>query len=252
MTKLSVITATYNSEKFIQRCMDSVHSQDIDCEHIIVDGVSKDSTNELVKKNLRAQDLHVIEPDQGIYDALNKGIDHASGDIIAILNSDDRFYSQSVLSKIAVSFEEGVDLVYAGTQYEDEFGKKGATYIPDLFKGAGSFSRGWHPPHPSFYARKKCYLEAGGFRLDCPVAADFELMLRFFETYKFKACLLPEVAVLMDPGGFSSSWSNRYRGYQDIKLAFKENNCTPETFYFIKRYGRKYFERNVQKFKPNG
>ena len=73
-------------------------------------------------------------------------------------------------------------------------------------------------------------------------------MLRFFEAHNFKARLLPEVVVRMDPDGFSSSWRNRFRGYQDIKLAFKENNCTPEKFYFIKRYGKKFFERNVQKF----
>jgi glycosyltransferase involved in cell wall biosynthesis len=249
--KVTVITATYNSEKLIQRCIDSVHSQKVDAEHIIIDGLSNDSTNEIVRRNLRIQDKHVVESDDGIYDALNKGIAMASGEIIAILNSDDHFANQGVLSKIIASFEEGVDLVYAGTQYEDKLGKKGAVYIPQLFNGVGSFSRGWHPPHPSFYARKKCYDEAGSFRLDCPVAADFELMLRFFESHKFKARLLPEVVVRMDPGGFSSSWRNRFRGFQDIKLAFKENNCTPERFYFIKRYGKKFFERSVQKFMSN-
>ncbi len=241
--KISVVTATFNSEKFIQRCIASVHSQSFGCEHIIVDGASSDATNHIVKKYLRPQDKHVIEPDRGIYDAFNKGISLASGDVIAILNSDDRFAHPSVLATIASYFDDDVDLVYGGTQYETKSGALGAVLMPDRYNGRGSFSRGWHPPHPSFYARKHCYQKAGEFRLDLPVAADFELMLRFFENFEFGSKLLPEVVVFMDPGGYSSTWSNRVRGFQDIKRAFQVNNCKPGSFYFLKRYSKKLLKR---------
>jgi glycosyltransferase involved in cell wall biosynthesis len=241
--KISVITATYNSEKLIERCLQSVHDQTVECEHIIIDGCSTDKTNLIVQNKKRTLDRHIIEKDNGIYDALNKGIKNATGDIIAILNSDDYFASVTSLEAILEQFKSGAEIVYGGTQYRTSLGKIGAVYIPTKFSGPGSFLKGWHPPHPSFYALKSCYDKSGSFLLELPVASDFELMFRFFEVNRFKSFWLPFVLVNMDPGGYSSTWKNRFIGFYDIKKSFHIHGQSASIWYFLKRYSAKVVER---------
>lgn len=243
--KISVITITYNSEVLISRNIESVHNQTLCSEQIFIDGASKDKTVEIIKSKMRPGDYLVSEPDGGIYDALNKGIHKATGDIIAILNSDDILSTGIAFEQIINSFKSGVELVYGGTQYlVSDTRRHSKIYLPSKFNGSGSFRSGWHPPHPSFYALRKCYLKSGGFNTKLKVAADFELMYRFFEIEKFSHSLIDEVLVKMHPDGFSSTWKNRFQGYKDINEAFKTHGSPVLFTYFIKRYLQKFLERS--------
>ena len=186
--KISLITVTLNSEKYLRYCLDSVQSQTYkNIEHIIIDGGSKDNTTKIIQTYGSAISKSISEPDRGMYDAINKGIAMATGDIIGVLNSDDMLYSDDVIENIVRTFEiEKVDSVYGDLQYVDQEVTsrvfriwKGKKYDRNLFK------MGWMPGHPTFYIKKSVVDMHGGYENHYFTAADYECVPYTFSTIKF-------------------------------------------------------------------
>ena len=231
--KVSVITVCFNSEATIKGCIESVLRQSYkQVELVVVDGESKDATSTIVSEFSDSRIKFKSEPDHGIYDAMNKGIQRASGDIIAILNSDDEFAHENVLADVISLFEAGADIVYAGIEYIDRTGRILSTWIPAEYKGVG-YRRGFHCPHPGFFSRKDMYLKLGAFDCSMPIAGDFDLMRRFMEAEGSNSVLLPEVVVKMRADGASSKLLNVYRGMLDIKRSFAKSGEEVSVFRLV-------------------
>ena len=231
--KVSIITASYNSAATVLQTLASVAQQDFpDIEHIIIDGLSTDNTLEIVSGYPHVARL-LCAKDDGIYDAMNKGIEAATGDVIGILNSDDLYVDGKVISKIASIFEKTeVDICYADLQYvhQDDISKVIRTWKSGHFTPR-SFYWGWMPPHPTFFVRRQVYEKVGLFNTKLKSAADYELMLRILVKYKLTACYIPEVLVKMRSGGMSnSSLFNRIKGNKEDRLAWKFNGLQPYFF----------------------
>jgi glycosyltransferase involved in cell wall biosynthesis len=223
--KISLITVTFNAESTISRCIESVTGQTFkNFEYIIIDGSSTDNTKNIIEKNISHIDTFVSEPDKGIYDAINKGIALASGNIIGILNADDFFANKYVLELINEIFNKrGADIVYGDLDYINNSGKvirkwRSGDYKPKKLKW------GWMPPHPTFYCRRDLYQQKGAYSLDYGTAADYELILRFLNRGNLKVCYINEVLIKMQIGGASNkSFNNRVKGlFFDLK-AMKHN-----------------------------
>ncbi|MBN8836624.1 MAG: glycosyltransferase [Sphingobacteriia bacterium] len=231
--KVSLITATYNSAKTIADTLRSVQQQTYPhIEHIIVDGLSTDETLNIVQTFPHIHEV-VSEKDKGIYDAMNKGIELASGEVIGIINSDDFYIHASVIEKIIAVFnDENCDAVYADLIYVDthDVNKIKRKWVSGKVK-SNSFLYGWMPPHPTFFVRKSVYENFGKFNLNLGSAADYELMLRFIHKHKIKIGYLPEVILKMRTGGISNqSVQNRVSANQNDRLAWKVNNMKPYWF----------------------
>ena len=215
--KISIITATYNSDKTITDTLDSVAAQSHDdIEHIIVDGQSRDDTL-LILDAHRSQIARIIsEPDRGIYDAMNKGIEVATGDVIGLLNSDDVFAERDSLREVATAMQDlGVDCCYGDLVYVDSGDlSRIVRYWKSRPYEAGLFRKGWVPPHPTFYVRRHVYERYGRFDLNYRLAADFELMLRFLEKHRIRSVYIPRVLVKMRLGGATN---------QSLANIFKQN-----------------------------
>ncbi len=225
--KISLITVTLNSEKYLRHCVDSVQSQTYkNIEHIIVDGASTDNTITIIKQFGTAISKWVSEPDRGMYDAINKGIEMATGDVIGVLNSDDMLYSDDVIENIVKTFEtEEVDSVYGDLQYVDQEVTsrvfriwKGKKYDRNLFK------MGWMPGHPTFYVKKSVVDLYGGYENHYFTAADYEFMARYLFHHKISSCYLPQLIVKMRRGGASNNnIKHRFRANRRDYLAMKKN-----------------------------
>jgi glycosyltransferase involved in cell wall biosynthesis len=245
--KVSIITVCYNAVSTLQDTINSVLSQDYqNIEYIIVDGGSTDGTVELIRTFKEKIAKFISEPDKGIYDAMNKGINLASGDIVAILNADDFYVNSQVISKVVRAFyESGADIVYGDiiivhpkdTEKVIRYWKTGE-YRP------GSFKWGWHPPHPAFFVKRKIYEKYGVFDLDFKrIAADFEIMARFMERYKVKWAYIPEVLVKMRAGGKSAKniWNIAVANWECYK-ALKKNGIRVTPLFMILKPMRKLLQ----------
>ncbi len=249
--KISIITVTYNSADTLCDTIRSVLSQSYsDWEHIIVDGGSDDSTVELVREYGERYDgrlKFVSEKDSGIYDAMNKGLRMASGDIVGILNSDDFFTTPNVLSRIAEAFENGnndFDAVYGDIIYVDSNDKTRAVryYSSEGFR-RWKMRLGYMPAHPSFYCRRQLYERHGLFDTSFRVAADFENLLRIIYVGRASTRYLPMNFVTMRVGGASSSGFRSHRRiFSDHIRAYRKNNVPSGLFLDIFRYPLKYME----------
>lgn len=224
MITLSIITVCYNSGSTIRDTIESVFGQTHpDIEYIIIDGASTDNTLEIVSEYRGRISKIVSEPDSGIYDAMNKGIALATGDVVGILNSDDFYADTHVLEDIADVFtNSNVDCVYGDLVYVDA---KDINKILRYWKASpykpGAFQRGWHPPHPSFFVRRTVYKNLGGFDTDIRLSADFDIMLRILEVYQSSYKYLPRLCVRMRTGGATSSTlRNIIIGNKNIIRAF--------------------------------
>lgn len=225
--KVSLITVTYNSARYLQNAIQSVYSQDYhDIEYIIVDGGSTDDTLSIIEQNASCITKWISEKDNGMYDAINKGMRMATGDVIGILNSDDMLASKNVISKIAACFkEQNVDSLYGDLLYveAEETSKihrfwKGTTY------NRSSFNFGWMPAHPTFYVRREIVEQLGGYETHYFSAADFELMTRYLYKHRISSHYLPELLVKMRKGGMSNgSFKKRFRANRRDYLALKRN-----------------------------
>ena len=225
MIRISVITASYNSAATIRDCLESVRSQRVDSEHIIIDGGSTDGTLEIVNSFSYVSKI-VSEADNGIYDAMNKGITMASGDVVGILNSDDFYAHPDVLTRVAQVFaDRSIDSCYGDLNYVDP---ADTSRIIRRWKSRtfnrNNFYWGWMPPHPTFFVRRSVYEKYGKFDLTLGSSADYELMLRFLVKHKITTAYIPEVLVKMRVGGISnSSIKNRIEANRMDRKAWKAN-----------------------------
>jgi len=221
--KISVITATYNSAQTLEETINSINSQDYpDIEYIIVDGVSTDSTLEIVHKYGRRVTTLISENDNGIYDALNKGIALATGDVVGFLHSDDSFADCEVLSRIAAEFsKESTDAVYGDLNYVSKFDttKIIRRWISGNYN-INKFRNGWMPAHPTFYMRREQYLSLGGFDLKYSISSDYESMVRYLWKNNLRAAYIPKVFINMRVGGESNrSLANIWKkSKEDVKV----------------------------------
>lgn len=236
--KLSIITVTYNSEKFLSTCLDSIINQKYqNYEHIIVDGASTDNTMQLIKSKLNNQRFVISEPDNGVYDAMNKGIKKSKGDVIGFLNSDDFYPNQNVLSKVAEIFSNNplIDACYSDLIYveQNNISKivrywKSNKFIP------GSFQLSWCPPHPTFFVRRSIYERYGCFDLNFKIASDFDLMMRLMEINKINVVYVSEVFVNMRIGGTTNkSFKNIMKQNLEILRSLKNNGMKINLLNFL-------------------
>lgn len=234
MKKISVITTTYNSASTIEDTLKSVIGQDYpNVEYIIIDGLSKDNTLEIVNKYKDKIAKIISEKDSGIYDALNKGINAATGDIIALLHSDDFYMDNTVLSKVAAEFEKTkAESVYGNLYYvnKDNTDKIVRKWVSGKYKH-GMFLNGWMPPHPAFFVKRACYEKYGMFNLQFRSAADYELMLRFLHKHKITTSYIKQYLVKMRTGGQSNaSVKNRVKANQEDREAWTVNGLKPRIY----------------------
>ena len=228
--KFSIITVTYNSAETIVDTVESVLSQTHPAiEYLIVDGASTDATLEQLEPYRDQLAGLLSEPDQGMYDAMNKGIAQATGDVIAILNSDDIYADPQVLARVAECFQQtGADCVYGDLHYvSPDLQQVVRNWVSGEYR-AGQFARGWHPPHPSFFVRREVYHQLGGFNLELRIAADYEFMLRVLQAQERTAAYLPEVFVKMRTGGASNrSIRNIWNANRECYRAWRINGYGP-------------------------
>jgi glycosyltransferase involved in cell wall biosynthesis len=259
--KVSLITVSYNSAKTIADTLKSVQSQTYkDIEYIVVDGNSRDGTIEIVKQFLDSakdvsqdasqdsekdisQDTGVVkkflcERDKGIYDAMNKGLAMATGEVIGVLNSDDFYCSNDVIEEVVRAFQQNnTDCLYGDLNYVDpiDTSKIVRKWRSGSFRKQ-NFLKGWMPPHPTFFVRKSCYDKFGKFDTQFKSAADYELMLRFLFKESCSAVHLPKVMIHMRAGGVSNvSLKNRIRANREDRLAWKINGLKPKWFTLLRK-----------------
>ena len=235
--KISIITVSYNSENFIESCINSIISQSYkDIEYIIIDGSSKDNTLNIVKRYSRYVSTIISEPDKGMYDAMNKGLKIAKGEIIGFLHSDDIYHNADVLSKVVNVFKNNssIGACYADLIYVK---KTNTSKIVRYWKSSkfisGSFSKGWCPPHPTFFVRKSVYERYGNFDLKYPIVSDVELMMRLLEVHNIQTQYLNEVWIKMRLGGLSNkNFKSILNQNQDILRALRSHTLTSNIVIF--------------------
>lgn len=232
--KVSIITVVFNGEKTIKSCIESVLNQSYNnIEYIIIDGKSTDNTSEIVKSYGTKIAVFVSEKDAGIYDAMNKGIALATGDVIGILNADDFYHDPFVIEKIVGKLNETqADSIYGDLIYVDaENTRKIKRYWKSGKFNKRNFLFGWMPPHPTFFLRKSSYKKYGTYRLDLGSAADYELMLRMMFKHGISAAYHPQVTTVMRTGGVSNqSLDNRLKANESDRMAWTLNGLTPYWF----------------------
>jgi glycosyltransferase involved in cell wall biosynthesis len=205
-------------------------------EYIIVDGQSEDHTLAVVNSYGQVVTCVITERDTGIYDAMNKGLALAAGDIVGFLNSDDFYVSTHTISNMVKKLEEsGTDAIYADIDYVD---RNNPEKIIRRWRSGEyrkkRFYYGWMPPHPTFFVKKSIYDKLGGYNLEQHLAADYELMLRFLFKHEISCCYLPEVMVKMRVGGVSNkSWRNRIIQNAENRQAWRINNIKPKWYTLI-------------------
>lgn len=237
--KISLITVVYNGEAFLQECFNSVIQQNYpDVEYIVIDGGSTDKTPGIISEHQVHIDYFVSESDHGLYDAINKGIHQATGDIIGILNADDMFASDDVLASVAKTFMANptidglygdLDYIHPDTNKVIRKWRSKQTTVTDL-------KRGWMPAHPTLYLRKELFEKYGMYALDLGTAADYELILRYFYTHEIKTVYLPLLMVKMRVGGLSNqSLNSRYHAFINDYKALKRNKVPNPFFALLKK-----------------
>ena len=234
---ISVITVCFNSEAYIADALRSVDIQTFqDREHLVIDGASTDATLRIVGEHQKAWRRVLSERDRGIYDAMNKGISLARGDIIGFINSDDLYASSTVLEKVAAIFEDKSiqacfgDLCYVRQNDISEIVRywRSGPFAPGLFL------RGWCPPHPTLFLRREVYEQFGGFDLQYKIASDVDLMARFFELHRIRSVHLPKVLVTMRMGGTTNrSLRNILQQNREIWRALKAHGLRPSLLTFV-------------------
>ncbi len=252
--KISIITATWNSGATVRDTMESVLGQSYaDIEHIIVDGLSSDNTMEIVRElepRYQGRLRYISEKDKGLYDAMNKGIAMATGDVVGILNSDDFYTSSDVLDTVADTFScNDIDAVYGDIHFvnDDDLNKCVRYYSSRIF--SRSLMRlGFMPAHPSFYCRRSVYEQYGTFNTSYKIGADFENLLRLIFVHRIRTHYINKDFVTMRTGGASTNgFESRKRIFLDHQRAFKENKVYSNVLLMSLRYPYKIFELLISK-----
>ena len=244
--KISLITVSFNSASTIKDTIHSVQSQDFKgIEYIIVDGNSTDGTMEIIRSAGNIVSKWISEPDTGIYDAMNKGIKMATGEVVGIINSDDFYFSEQIISAVSKSFaDDHVDAVFGNLIVVNpkNHSKVVRTYSSKNWYPE-KFARGFMPAHPTFFVRRKYYEQFGLFKTDYKIAADYEMLIRLLYVNKLKYRYLPMTMVVMRKGGVSSNGlkSNLVLN-QEILRACRENGIPTNYFLIYSKYFFKLFE----------
>jgi len=236
--KISIITVCFNREQYIHTALESVLEQTYhNIEYIIIDGNSFDNTLNIIKQyepSFGCRMKWLSEPDQDLYDAMNKGILIATGDVIGILNSDDLFCDSFVIEKVMNVFnkDNSLDAVFADLYYVSQ--KDVSHIVRKWITGKQKpFKLGWHPGHTALFLKKKVYDDYGLYNLNFKLVADFELMLRIFDKYKIKAFYLQEYLIKMRLGGVTNkSLKNIYKQNIECIKAFSYNNLYVNKFIY--------------------
>lgn len=247
--KVTIVTVCFNSGITIVDTIRSVTAQShADIEHLIIDGCSTDNTLRLVELNRHPKLILISEPDLGIYDAMNKGMNRASGEIIGFLNSDDLFADSEVLTRIVDAFEQDslIEACYGDLVYVTADNSKVMRYWKSQPFKSKSFACGWCPAHPTFYIRRSAFIRLGNFRLSYRLAADAEFMMRYLEIGLVRSSYIPRVQVRMRLGGATNmSWKNIIQQNREILLALENNGIRYSLVIFILF---KVFNRISQRF----
>ena len=249
---ISIITATYNSAETINDTIKSVLCQtNKDFEYIIVDGGSTDETIDIVKSyesEFSGRLKWVSEKDKGIYDAMNKGIKMASGDIIGILNSDDYYTSDDILQTIADAFKcQNVDAIYGDIHFiKDGVPDKCVRYYSSRLFSPFWLRFGFMPAHPSFYCKREVFDKSGLYRLDYKIGSDYEMMVRLFRKHKISSRYVPKDFVTMRTGGASNSnLQSRFTLIKEDVKACRDNGIYTNELFICLKFLYKIFEFRV-------
>jgi glycosyltransferase involved in cell wall biosynthesis len=246
--KISIITVVLNGAKTIERNLDSIASQrngHIEIEHILIDGGSTDGTLEILHERQNEIEILVSEPDKGLYDAMNKGIRLATGDIIGMLNADDLYADHHVLNDVGQIFQsQKVDAVFGDLEY---FNPRELTASVRLYRSAGftpeKLSRGLMPAHPTLFLRKSVYDRFGLFKPDYKIAGDFDFVARIFKNGDLKYVYVPHVLTRMQIGGISTRGiKNTFLLNKEILRSCKENHIPSNFLKLLLRYPQKFLE----------
>ncbi len=243
---ISVITVCFNSAPTIEACIQSVSNQDWPhIEHIVIDGASTDGTLQLLESYKSHLSKLVSEPDKGIYDAMNKGLDFASGDVICFLNADDQYATNTVLSQVAQQMAQQDldallgDVVFFNPKDPDKTVRR---YRSDRFS-PDRLAWGWMPSHPALFLKRKIMKQVGYFKTDYRIAGDYEYVVRAFHKKTLKYQHLSEVLVRMQVGGISTKdWRSRVLLNQEVLRACRENGLSTNVFKILSKYPLKLLE----------
>lgn len=241
--KVSIITVTYNSEKYLEECIVSIRNQTYkDIEYIIIDGDSKDSTKEIINKYKNDITIYLSEKDKGIYDAINKGIKKCSGDIIGLLHSDDILHDKNVVSRIVSSFENDIDCVYADSFYVTQKTNNKTRFYNSSNFSNWKFRIGIMPSHPTLYFKSEILKQFPLYDLKFKIASDFDLVLRHFILYKTKSKYIRDTWVIMREGGISTlGIKSKLKITNEILESCKKNKIYTNKFLLSIRYLFKIF-----------
>jgi glycosyltransferase involved in cell wall biosynthesis len=243
---ISVITVCYNSAATLTRALQSVADQDWPrVEHIVIDGASKDETAEIIER-FRAKLAHIVsEPDKGIYDAMNKGLDRASGDVVCFLNADDHYASNTVLSRVAMLMHEHqLDALMGdvGFFHEADPQRMVRRYRSDHFT-PGRLAWGWMPAHPALFLSRAVVQRVGRFKTNYRIAGDYEYIVRAFHGHEMRYRHLPEVLVNMQTGGASTAgFGAKLRLNREVLRASRENGLQTNIVKILSKYPAKILE----------
>ncbi|HYN53142.1 MAG TPA: glycosyltransferase family 2 protein [Methylotenera sp.] len=244
---ISIITVVFNGAETIRDTIESVLKQSYgNIEYIIVDGGSSDATVDILRQYDHVVDCWISEKDKGIYDAMNKGIALARGDVIGTLNADDFYIYDHVLENVAQVFlDPAIDACYGDLLYVNQNNvEKTVRFWKSNDYELGLFKSGWMPAHPTFFVRKSVYDRLGGFNLNYKIAADFELLFRFIEQNKIRTQYLPKVLVKMRLGGTTNqSWSNILKQNKEMITILRKHHAD---FSLVKFVFKKILNRLFQ------
>ena len=249
--KVSIVTATYNSAQTISDTIKSVLGQTFqDIEYIVIDGNSTDMTVSVIKQYeplFEGRLKWLSEKDGGIYDAMNKGIRIATGDVVGILNSDDYFTSNDVIERMVAAFSDGVDAVYGDVHFihDGELDKVVRYYSSKPFRPFW-LRFGFMPAHPSFYCKREVFEKAGLYKTDYLIGSDYEMMVRLFMVHKINAKYLPLDFVTMRIGGASTAGvRSRLQLIKDDVRGCRENGIYTNPLMISMKFLYKVFEFRV-------
>ena len=243
---ISVITVVYNAESTIENAIQSVLSQTYgNIEHIVIDGGSTDGTLDILNKFDGQISYWLSEKDAGIYDAMNKGMNLATGEIVGFLNADDYYFDDSVLEQVSRALSDRqVQACYADLEYVSQDNLRVIRYWQSRPFRKGLFASGWCPPHPTFYVRKSVIEKLGGFDLTFKLAADAEFMIRYLERNEVSSRYVPRIWVRMRAGGQTNkSWANIIRQNGEIIDGLRKNGINVS---FLRFFSNKLFSRAGQ------
>jgi glycosyltransferase involved in cell wall biosynthesis len=237
--RVSIITVCYNRKSTIEQSIKSVLGQDYpNIEYIVIDGSSTDGTKEIIQSYSDKIATYISEPDKGMYDAINKGLSMATGDIVGLMHSDDEFYNKMVISKIVTTFQNSpnTDGLYGNGIYISNDAEE--RIVRNRIGGPYDFKKirsGWLPLHPTVYLKKSLIEKFGFYNLDFKIASDTEFLLRYLFQHKINIVYLDEYVVKMRMGGLSTSYKRAFEVlYEDYRI-YKYHHISAVRTVFLKK-----------------